>query len=120
MVTGKIAFSRKIGMIKLSCQGNLPCKINLGPSLTIKNCSLFFIQLFKIWSFGPVANPATRGSEIFGYTEGGSYLNPKHEIRNPKRFGRLTALSNVEGQYRMIQIRMIKTRPWRYKFKHYV
>jgi len=30
-------------------------------------------------------------SEIFGYADGGSYLNPKHEIRNPK-------------QYRMIQI----------------
>ncbi|RLB97453.1 MAG: hypothetical protein DRH90_23340, partial [Deltaproteobacteria bacterium] len=44
-------------------------------------------------------------------------LNPKHEIRNPKRFDRLTALSKVEGQYRMIQIRMIqirmiKTRLW--------
>jgi len=50
-------------------------------------------------------------SEIFGYTNGGRSLNPKHEIRtkypyriNPKRFGRLTALSNVEGQYLMIQI----------------
>jgi hypothetical protein len=42
-------------------------------------------------------------SETFGYAEGGSYLNPKHEIThevsvriNPKRFDRLTALSNVE------------------------
>ena len=46
-------------------------------------------------------------SETFGYADIGSFLNPKHEIRNPK-------------QYPMIQILMIKTRPWRYKFKHYV
>ena len=64
-------------------------------------------SVIKTWSFGPVANPATRGSESLGYADIGSYLNPKHEIRNPK-------------QYPMIQIRMIKTRPWRYKFKHYV
>jgi len=36
---------------------------------------------------------------MFDYADGGSYLNPKHEIRNPK-------------QYLMIQIQMIKTRPW--------
>ncbi|RLC05788.1 MAG: hypothetical protein DRH90_05145 [Deltaproteobacteria bacterium] len=65
--------------------------------------------------FHSVIKPGSFRSEIFGYADGGSYLNPKHEIRNPKRFDRLTALSNVEGQYRMI-----KTRPWRYKFKHYV
>jgi hypothetical protein len=46
-------------------------------------------------------------SETIGYADVGSYLNPKYEIRNPK-------------QYRMIQIRMIKTRPWRYQLKHYV
>jgi hypothetical protein len=46
-------------------------------------------------------------SEILSYAEGCSRLNPKHEIRNPK-------------QYLMIQIKMIKTRPWRYTFKHYV
>jgi len=49
----------------------------------------------------------TKLSEIFSYADGGNYLNPKHEIRNPK-------------QYRMIQIRMIQTRPWRYQMKHYV
>jgi len=77
-----------------------------------------FFLLIKTWSFGPVANPATRGSEKHSYAEGGSYLNPKHEILNPKRFGRLAALSNVEGQYLMIQIRIIKTRHWRYNFKY--
>jgi len=59
-------------------------------------------------------------SEIFVYADSGIYLNPKHEIRNPKRFDRLTALSNVEGQYRMTQIRMIETRPGRYKFKQFL
>gem|GEM_PF-5830642 len=43
-----------------------------------------------------------------GCAGGGSYLNPKHKIRNPKRFDRLTALSNVEGQYPMTQVQMIK------------
>jgi hypothetical protein len=32
--------------------------------------------------------------------------NSKHEIRNSKRFDRLTALSKVEGQYRMTKIQM--------------
>ena len=59
-------------------------------------------------------------SEKLGYADVGSYLNPKHEIQNPKRFGRLTALSDVEVQYLMTQFRMIITRPWRYKFKHSV
>ncbi|RLC06375.1 MAG: hypothetical protein DRH90_03535 [Deltaproteobacteria bacterium] len=67
-------------------------------------CENIYIPSFKTWSFGTVKDPATRESEIFGYADGGSYLNPKHEIRNPKRFDRLTALSKVEGQYRMIQI----------------
>ena len=48
---------------------------------------------------GPLAR-----SELFGYADDGSSLNPKYEIRNPK-------------QYLMTQIQMIKTRPWRYKFK---
>jgi hypothetical protein len=25
-------------------------------------------------------------SEIFGYADGGRYLNPKHKIRNPKQY----------------------------------
>jgi len=54
----------------------------------------------------PVANPATRKSEKLGCADLGRYLNPKHEVSvgiNPERFGRLTALSNVQGQYIVIQ-----------------
>jgi hypothetical protein len=32
--------------------------------------------------------------------------NPKSEARNPKWFNSLTTLSQVEGQYQMIQIQM--------------
>ena len=48
-------------------------------------------------------------SAVVGYADGGNCLNPKHEIRNSKRFDKLTALSKVEGQYPMTQIGMIKT-----------
>ena len=33
-------------------------------------------------------------------------LNPKHEIRNSKRFDGLTVLSEVEGQYKMTKIQI--------------
>jgi hypothetical protein len=35
--------------------------------------------------------------------------NPKSEARNPKWFGQLTTLSQVEGQYPMFQIQLTKT-----------
>ena len=54
-----------------------------------------------------------------------SYLNPKHEIRNPKRFDRLTALSKVEEQIQISNTQMIeeprsKVRGMRslWRFKH--
>jgi hypothetical protein len=72
------------------------CLIYSPPTLQPSD-PLFQLQNLVLWA----------RSEIYGYAEGGSYLNPKHEIRNPK-------------QYLMFQIRMIKTRPWRYKFMHYV
>ena len=35
--------------------------------------------------------------------------NPKHEIRNPKWFDKLTTLSQVEGQYLMTKTQMTET-----------
>ena len=58
-----------------------------------------YIPLLKTWSFGTIKDTATRESETFGYADGGSTLNPKHEIRNPKQY------------------RMIKTSLWRYKLQ---
>jgi hypothetical protein len=37
------------------------------------------------------------------------FLNPKSEALNPKWFDKLTTLSQVEGQIRMIQTPMTKT-----------
>ena len=54
-----------------------------------------------LWAISAIDGSASKNEKT---------LNPKHEIRNPKWFDKLTTLSQVEGQYLMTKIQMAQTK----------